>query len=283
MTDQHLAIPYHIEILYASKMLSVPCNAHDRCLVFALHGSAQISCVHNGQANTFEVSEGNVFVMPALSLCGVSANDDFKLAIVWFHSNRINSFVGAFKHMSSYQALFSIYPALGLYQVLARRLQTEQALLEKVEGLLMEIESEYKAKAEGYQQIVNSTFFIIVTLISRHFGEQQTASGIAIHLAQAAAYMEDHCAEEITVAQLARMANVSARHFTRCFHQVYQTTPLQYLQFVRLQRACALLHEDSMTISEIAAECGFGDANYFSRIFRQHYQLSPSEYRKKYG
>ncbi len=285
MTDQHLAIPYHIAIFDSQHvpLLAVPHTMHDRCLVLVLAGNTTITCQQNEQTLCFAVHAKDAFVIPAHALVEIAHHPNLHLAVIWYHNSRINSFVGSFKQMSSYQALFSIYPALGLYQFPSRRLQMGDALLAKIHALVQDIAQEYAEKSSGFQQVVNSSFFIIITLMSRHFSIQQTtATGIAIQMAQAAAYMEDHCGEEITIPQLSRMANISDRHFNRCFHQVYQTTPLQYLQIVRLQRACALLNEDYLSITEVANECGFGDSNYFSRIFKQHFAQSPTEYRKKF-
>lgn len=283
MTDQHLVIPYHIQFFQPLTALDfhTPTTENDRCMLVVLAGCAKISQVQHGQNSTFSVGAGDVFIMPATALCSVAQCDQLHLAVVWYHSSRMNSFVGAFKQMSGYQALFSIYPTLELYTVPTHRVQCNATLCARLTDLLQSMEAEYSAKEDGYHQIMNSLFFVMVTLLARQFGKQQPSmDGIALDLAQAAAYMENHYSEEITVAQLARMANVSARHFTRCFTQVYHATPLQYLQLVRLQRACALLHEAHLSISEVSATCGFVDSNYFSRLFRQHYQQTPTQYRR---
>lgn len=54
----------------------------------------------------------------------------------------------------------------------------------------------------------------------------------------------------------------------------------EYIMAKRLQKACHLLETSHMTISEIAADCGFEDSNYFTIIFKRKYDMPPTKYRE---
>ena len=54
-----------------------------------------------------------------------------------------------------------------------------------------------------------------------------------------------------------------------------------YLQKIRLNKACQLLQDTNQQIAEIAENTGFFDAAHFSRVFKEHYTISPAEYRKR--
>ncbi len=56
--------------------------------------------------------------------------------------------------------------------------------------------------------------------------------------------------------------------------------PAQYLNRIRLEKACSLLRSSKMSITEIALDCGFNSSQYFSEIFRRNVRMTPSEYRR---
>ncbi len=55
-----------------------------------------------------------------------------------------------------------------------------------------------------------------------------------------------------------------------------------YLRQLRICRAMSLLRYGSMTISDVAAECGFDDSNYFSVVFSRACGVSPRDYRQRF-
>ncbi|MCY1719954.1 helix-turn-helix transcriptional regulator [Prolixibacteraceae bacterium Z1-6] len=55
-----------------------------------------------------------------------------------------------------------------------------------------------------------------------------------------------------------------------------------YIRFVRIKKACQLLRETYLNITQVASEIGIDSLPYFSRIFRAEVGLSPQEYRKIY-
>lgn len=66
--------------------------------------------------------------------------------------------------------------------------------------------------------------------------------------------------------KLVALTGLSASHFISKF---------------RVDKAAKLLSSTRMTVSEVAFEVGFHDANYFSRLFSKIYGVSPGDYRKQ--
>lgn len=86
--------------------------------------------------------------------------------------------------------------------------------------------------------------------------------------------------QTITVKELSKLCHVSSRHFSRLFLEKYQTSPIEFIQNLKLQRAKNLLESTTLSISEIAMQTGFSDIFYFSKLFKKVEGLSPSQYRK---
>jgi transcriptional regulator GlxA family with amidase domain len=82
-----------------------------------------------------------------------------------------------------------------------------------------------------------------------------------------------------TVVQLARLGGVSPAHFARSFKAAFGVPPHRYLLTRRMERACALLRETALPITEIAYQTGWESLGTFGRIFRDVTGASPGEFR----
>jgi YesN/AraC family two-component response regulator len=96
---------------------------------------------------------------------------------------------------------------------------------------------------------------------------------------RALVFINEHFAEKITLADVAREAGLSRFHFCRLFHREIGVPFHDHLHDVRLRRAKTLLTDRYLRISEIAYSVGFNDLSHFDRTFRKVVGCSPSEFR----
>ena len=92
-------------------------------------------------------------------------------------------------------------------------------------------------------------------------------------------YIQEHYRETISMEALARSAHVSRRQCFRLFREQLHTTPVEYINRVRLSRAARMLLDSEESVTRIALECGFASASYFGQMFRRHYGCTPVQYR----
>lgn len=93
-------------------------------------------------------------------------------------------------------------------------------------------------------------------------------------------YIENHLDQRLSVSDLANVAGLSRAHFSRIFTANEGLPPAELVLQRRLRRAAKLLTKAAdMPIKEVAALCGFDDANYFSKVFRRLYGTNPSDFR----
>lgn len=97
---------------------------------------------------------------------------------------------------------------------------------------------------------------------------------------QMLAYIQENCAEKLTLEQIAASADVSTRECLRTFQTMLKMTPFEYLIDCRVRRAADRLLSTSDSILDIALSCGFSSASYFCRIFKKTTGQSPSEYKR---
>lgn len=91
------------------------------------------------------------------------------------------------------------------------------------------------------------------------------------------AYLEEHYAENISLEQLAHMANLSPFHLLRVFHKETKLSPHLYLTQIRIARAKALL-KFGLPIAQVALETGFVDQSHLTHQFKRHVGIPPGQY-----
>lgn len=279
MRDVQQIIPYKIifqNIEYGNQMLEEHKKEnHGECLEVILEGSGK----YKYKDVIFPVKAGDIFVIRGKYTGEIREAANLKLARIFYHDDFVH--VATFKRMSGWQAIFVVNPLMGTYQKPENRLHADKETIAEFRCIIGKMYEEQLNREPGYEQILNSAFFILITLISRKYqqAKQQREDSIT-RFAQAVAYMEDRYWEAIKLSDLAAMVNVSERHFMRRFREIYNTTPVQYLLELRLRRSLILLGQPDLTIGQVAMECGFNDPNYFSRSFKRMFQMTPGQYRK---
>ena len=79
---------------------------------------------------------------------------------------------------------------------------------------------------------------------------------------------------------LAKESGYSRVHFLRMFRAATGYPPHNYLLNLRVERARELLANPTLSLTDIALECGFSSHSHLSRVFRQVLGATPSEYRR---
>jgi len=92
-------------------------------------------------------------------------------------------------------------------------------------------------------------------------------------------YIESNLANEITLADLSKIAAVSPTHFCRSFHKSTGISSHQYILRRRIERSKELLITSKMPIAEIALATGFSDQSHLTKQFRSLVGTTPWRFR----
>ena len=95
-------------------------------------------------------------------------------------------------------------------------------------------------------------------------------------------YVINHFREEIYIADVANLVNMTESSFSRYFRQRTRKTFASFVTEIRLNHASKLLIENTMNVSEICFKCGFNNLSNFNRQFQKVYGINPLTYRKQY-
>ncbi|WP_321786050.1 helix-turn-helix domain-containing protein [Burkholderia pyrrocinia] len=83
----------------------------------------------------------------------------------------------------------------------------------------------------------------------------------------------------ISIANAAQAAAMSERNFLRRFKKEIGVTPTEFVQHVRLERACHMLIHTTLPADKVARRTGFGSGERLAKLFRQRLLMSPTEFR----
>jgi AraC family transcriptional regulator len=148
-------------------------------------------------------------------------------------------------------------------------------------ALLAEIESQ----SLGGRLYAESLANVLAVHLLRHYttadlGGQRLTGGLSGHRLQLVReFIADNYGTDLSIADLAQVAGMSAFHFAREFKRSTGTTPHQYLIKFRIQRAKELLAESKLPLVEVGFRSGFSHQSHFTRLFRRITGTTPQSYR----
>jgi AraC-like DNA-binding protein len=102
-------------------------------------------------------------------------------------------------------------------------------------------------------------------------------------LSKIISYISEHYYQSITLEEIADIASMTIPAFCRYFKKRTNKTFIQFLNEYRIGKACVLLAQNNLTITQIWCELGFNSSTNFNRSFRKLYHCTPMEYRKRYA
>lgn len=151
--------------------------------------------------------------------------------------------------------------AVLIRQIIEIMRDRKELYLEEVKGLTLALMMQIARWNKAEEDIMET-----------HGGNSATISG-------ALEYISRHFSEQLKVEELAEMFHVSETHFRRVFTENMGKTPMEYINWIRINAACEQLKRTKDSISTIAVNVGFSTLTTFNRNFRKLMKVSPQEWR----
>jgi AraC-like DNA-binding protein len=93
-------------------------------------------------------------------------------------------------------------------------------------------------------------------------------------------YVYKHFKEPVSIAEIAKIANMTETSFCRYFKNRTLKTFVHFLNEIRISYASKLLNNDTYSITDACFESGFNSLSYFNRQFKAIMKMSPLQYKK---
>ena len=126
----------------------------------------------------------------------------------------------------------------------------------------------------------------IIFLEASHVVTRQSTDVLAIvdhEVAEAVRFIHRHSNEAIQVSDVVESVTVSRRILERRFREVLNKSVHDEIRRARVERACRLLLETNLNVSQIVLHLGYPSDKHISRQFRKEKGMTPSQYRKKFA
>lgn len=231
--------------------------------------------------NDFEVAAGDLILVPPHALHMVSRIDR-----AYMHSEtfvfHLNFLLGSSTDACSLKYLSPIAQG-GLS--LPSLLSVSHPEYEAFRHLFEQIFICYTEKRYGYELALKAYFFELFRLLFEKglitAPEDAAASTSQSEKLKAMLqYIQQHYADELSVAEAADFCHVSPSYFMHFFKENTGMTFVQYLNDYRLRQAARMLEKEDCSIMEAALSCGFNNLSYFHKRFREYYGMTPKEFVK---
>ena len=125
---------------------------------------------------------------------------------------------------------------------------------------------------------------IIIELLRRYAslpaeGDYQIKGTNMSQIAAALDFINKNYNQQMKAAQLAEICNMSETHFRRIFESYINMSPMDYVNLIRIQKACEFMKKTNDSMDTIASKCGFTTTSTFNRNFRKFLDTSPYQWK----
>ena len=140
-------------------------------------------------------------------------------------------------------------------------------------------------KKTGYEFMTQGYLYqLIGTILEEHLYEEDVKDiKAARHLnsiKNVLAYIAENYDSSISLDNLAKIAGMNPKYFCRSFRSMTERTPIDYLNYYRIECACEMLSTKDISIKETAISCGFNDESYFIKTFHKYKGITPKQFMK---
>lgn len=149
----------------------------------------------------------------------------------------------------------------------------------RLERLIGDMCAEQENREPGFETALKAQTNLLLCLIFRQMTVSTHAPGtLGPEFLQ---YLRQHCAEKLSLAELAKSCFYNPSYFSRRFKEYYGITITDFLAKSRLEKAMGMLTDTGLSTEQIGLDCGFGSKNAFYRQFKDHTGMTPGQYRKQ--
>lgn len=261
----------HVTVRASGRVKYRPRPASDPCILEHSHRLYQLVAITSGRSTihvtgeAISAAEGDVFFLPPGLMHTLHSTE-----------GEMNTEEVRFSVSDEMAALLAHVPTRILGDA------------DRVRALLSFAVAEGVDRRPHYRELVALTVESILYLLARSYAPQlgeglplmSRTEGGASAIETVREYLEQNYDERITLKSLADRFSLTREHLCRSFTAAFGVSPIHYLNVCRYERACVLLAETDLSVTEIAAATGYSSIHYFSRAFSSAAGLSPYEYRR---
>ena len=163
-------------------------------------------------------------------------------------------------------------------------LQIEPGQVLTAEALIREIASELDAHQAGFEAMVIAKFTEFLVALLRFTTHQPrqiegSTSPDVWSIQRAIKHAQERYDEPFSLLEIANRCALNTTSFSREFKRVAGSPLFEYVNKIRIQKACILLKRTRRPVIDIAMDVGYNNISFFNRYFKKTMGMSPTTYR----
>lgn len=264
--------------LYASVQREMPFegvfgSAKDQLVVLHRSGPVRLERLCGNEARSFVVPAGGLHLIAAGAEFGVRLSSAIETVHVYVRRAVIEEV-----------ALEMINGDPSKLEIPSRIVDSDASLRALIEAAAFALD-DFEDGSTLYSDYLSRT--IAVQLIRTHASAklrgmrtESVGTRMSPVVLEAIDYMNANIDQALSLSDIAQATNRSPSHIARMFRSELGVPPHRYLINLRVEKARWLLEKTSLSIAEIAYDCGFAHQEHLTRLFRRHCDTTPAAYRK---
>lgn len=270
---------FPFDIYYGKKV-------EEKGLVLHYHDCLELNFVERDggynfiEDNKYELKAGDFYIMNNLDRHYAVTKEDMQMIVIVFNPSIVIK--GGFSDNDYLKPFFKRNIRF------SNCIKSSEPLSADLVDILYKMKAEWDNKQEGYKLIIRALLLHLLALLFRHFTIKNEISDNTVsfyksydRIKNVIDYINANYTEEIRLDILAKKALMNKTYFCSYFKEVTKININDYINELRIKRACLLLDSSKQSISDIALSSGFNSVSYFNRVFKTRIEMSPKEYRKK--
>ena len=150
----------------------------------------------------------------------------------------------------------------------------------KMDIYLRELLQETSSQIEFYQEISQGLVSALLVLVMRLIRiNPEDEAALSQECQKIKEYLDQNFTSPITLDSLSETVYISKHYLSHLFMEQSGVSPIKYLTSKRMEKACELLSETELPVSEVSKAVGYENPLYFSQVFKRIYGISPVKYR----
>lgn len=150
----------------------------------------------------------------------------------------------------------------------------------KMDIYLRELLQETSSQIEFYQEISQGLVSALLVLVMRLIRiNPEDEAALSQECQKIKEYLDQNFTSPITLDSLSETVYISKHYLSHLFKEQTGISPIKYLTLKRMEKACELLSETELPVSEVSKAVGYENPLYFSQVFKRIYGISPVKYR----
>ena len=158
----------------------------------------------------------------------------------------------------------------------------QPVLAQLLDSIIKEAEEKKYLYRESIKGLLRS-FVVELLRINQCDKDLKRIEQNTLLIASAIDYVERRYAEDVKISDMAQACSISESHFRKLFGECMGVHPLEFLNLIRIQKACELMTKTDHSIESISYESGFGNVSTFIRNFRKVLGMTPYQWKKSSG